>query len=125
MSKFDSGRFKDTRGSQDDGFRRVNEFTTKIHADRQGKHIPGHKNYIAGKSVLHLSLAEAQQLVEQYAGTGRWPQPNKEVIDFGRNIGTWVSFDGTERLPTTCGTVHYSKSGCHIIPSRPTKEESL
>ncbi len=123
MCKFDSGRFHGTRGSRDDGFRKVNGFTTRIHADKQGKHIPGHKNYIPGKSVLHLSIVEAQRLVEEYAGSGRWWEPNKETIDFGQNIGTWVSPDGNTRLPTTCGTIHFSKTGCHIVPAHPIKKD--
>lgn len=92
MSKLSSGgRFDGARGSRDDGFRRVNGFTTRIHADRRGKHVPGHKNYIPGRSVLRLPIAEAQRLVEGYAGGGRWQEPNKEVIDFDRCIGTWVT----------------------------------
>lgn len=122
MSKFSSGgRFTGTRGSRDDGFRKVNGFTTHVHADRQGKHIPGHKNYIPGKSILRLTITEAQRLIEEYAGSGRWQEPNKEVVDFCHNIGIWVSPDGSKRLPTTCGTIHYSKTGCHIVPALPVK----
>lgn len=124
MSKFSSGgRFTGTRGSRDDGFRKVNGFTTRIHADKQGKHVPGHKNYIPGKSVLHLSIVEAQRLVEEYAGSGRWREPNREAVDFGQNIGTWVSPDGEDRLPTSRGIIHYSKTGCHIVPARPAKKD--
>lgn len=120
MSKFSSGgRFEGTRGSRDDGFRRVNGFTTRIHADRQGKHIPGHKNYIPGKSILHLSIAEAQRLVEEYAGSGRWQDPNKEVVDFHVAIGTWKHPDAPDGLATTMGTIHYGKKGCHIVPAYP------
>ncbi len=122
MSKFDSGRYHGTRGTHDDGFRKVNGFTTKIHADRQGKHIVGSKTYIPGKSVLHLTAAEAQSLIEDHAGTGMWKGGNKEAVDFGRIIGTWVSEADGERRETTCGTIHYSKSGAHIVPARPRKE---
>lgn len=34
-----------TSGSHDSGFRTVNGFTTELHDDAQGKHIPGHNNY--------------------------------------------------------------------------------
>ena len=119
MSKFDAGKFHGTRGTRDDGFRKVNGFTTKINIDRQGKHIVGCKTYIPGKSVLQMSLSEAQRLVEEYAGTGKWKGDNKEAIDFGRVIGTWVSAADGERRETTFGIIHYSKTGCHIVPARP------
>lgn len=122
MSKFDSGRFQGTRGSRDDGFRKVNGFTTRLHTDRQGKHIVGHKNYIPGKSVLRLSLAEAQRLIEEYAGTGEWQGENRELVDFHQVIGTWVKREGSLRLPTTRGFIHYSKAGCHLVPTRPRGE---
>jgi filamentous hemagglutinin len=34
-------------------------------------------------------------------------------------VGTWVSPDGTQRLPTTRGIIHYGKRGAHIVPARP------
>lgn len=119
MSKFNSGRFSGTRGANDDGFRKVNGFTTKLHEGRQGKHIIGHNNYQKGKSVLHLSMARAQELIEKYAGCGTRKGLNKEIVNFGEVIGTWVSNDGTKRLSTTWGTIHYSDIGCHIVPANP------
>lgn len=120
MSKFSSGgRFIGTRGSRDDGFRKVHGFTTRVHADKQGKHIPGHKNYIPGRSVLHLSIAEAQQLVEEYAGAGQWFEPNREVVNFNVVIGVWKKKGEQSGLETTRGTIHYSESGCHIVPAQP------
>lgn len=123
MSKFISGRFDGTRGSHDDGFPEAYGFTAKLHSGRQGKHIPGHKNYIPGKSVLRLSLDEAQRLVEEYAGTGERKSDNREVVDFHRVIGTWVNLLDGKRYETTRGVIHYSKTGCHIVPTRPGKKE--
>lgn len=123
MSKFSSGRFCGTRGTRDDGFRKVNGFTTRINADRQGKHIPGHKNYIPGRSILHLSISEAQRLVEEYAGSGRWFEPNKEIVEFRNVIGVWKTKGRSGGALTTRGTIHYSKSGCHIVPAQPEKED--
>lgn len=123
MSKFASGRFSGTRGSHDDGFRKVHGFTTKIHEGRQGKHIIGHNNYQKGKSVLHLSMARAQELAERYAGTGKWIGTNKEVVNFHEQIGAWVSKDGSKRRTTTWGIVHYSNQGCHIVPTDPNRWE--
>lgn len=89
MSKFSSDRFRGTRGTRDDGFRNVNGFTTRINADRQGKHIPARKNYIPGRSILHLSISEAQRLVEEHAGSGRWFRPSKEAVRFQNAISVW------------------------------------
>ena len=122
MSKFSSGRFDGTRGARDDGFRKVNGFTTRVHSDRQGKHVPGCRTYVSGKSVLHLSVAEAQRLVEEYAGTGEWKGENREVVDFGQVIGSWVNDADGSRRETTRGVIHYSKTGCHIVPTRPRRE---
>lgn len=110
-----------TSGSHDDGFRRVNGFTTGLNVGSQGKHIPGHNNYEPdrGRSILKGGLAHAQELIEEHAGSGTWHGAQKETIDFGEVIGTWVSPDGSERLPTTRGTIHYGKKGAHIVPSKP------
>ena len=123
VCKFHSGRFEGTRGDKDDGFRNVNGFTTKLHEGRQGKHIIGHNNFVAGKSVLHMSMKRAQELVEAYAGTGtRVASSNKERIDFGYTIGTYVDRNGN-RYATTVGNIHYSQNGAHIVPARPRKDE--
>lgn len=76
-----------------------------------------------GKSVLHMSISEAQSFIEEYAGSGMWKSNNKEIIDAGRVIGTWVRSDGGERRETTHGIIHYSKTGCHIVPARPERIE--
>lgn len=110
-----------TSGSHDSGFRTVHGFTTELHADAQGKHIPGHRNYEpdAGRSIFRGSLAHAQALIDEFAGTGTWRGDNRETVDFGEVIGTWVSPDGSQRLPTSRGTIHYGKHGAHIVPSQP------
>ena len=108
-----------TRGSLDDGYRHVNGFTTRLNADAQGKHIPGHRNYQKGKSIFRGSLADAQALIEQFAGAGAWIGTNRERVNFGCVVGTCVSDDGATREPTTIGLIHYSKRGAHIVPGRP------
>ncbi len=110
-----------TSGQHDDGYRRVNGYSTELNRDSQGKHIPGHKNYQPdrGRSIFKGSLADAQGLVEEFAGKGTWHGEQRETVDFGKVIGTWVSQDGSERLPTTRGTIHYGKNGAHIVPSKP------
>ena len=89
-----------------------------IHVGRQGKHIPGHNNYIPGRSPL--THRDPQGLLDQFGGKGqpigRTPigQPgSKERVDFGEVIG---EINGQ---PTTRGIIHYSKDGAHIVPANP------
>jgi RHS repeat-associated protein len=94
----------------------------KIHPGKQGKHIPGQKNYIPGRSKL---TADPNKLASK-AGTGqpvnKIPQgmPGyKERIDFGFVIGEYTDSGGVS-TPTTIGIITYAKDGTiHIIPARP------
>jgi hypothetical protein len=96
----------------------------KIEEGKQGKHIPDHNNFIPGKS--EFTHPAPQQLVDNFAGTGQ-PANNvprgqpgfKERVDFGQIIGNYVDPATGEKLPTTKGIIHYSKSGVHIVPARP------
>lgn len=89
----------------------------KIHAGKQGKHIPGHNNFIPGKS--ELTHPDPQGLINRHAGTGI-RHGNKEVVDFGETIGDALS-EGGIRTSTTRGTIHYSADGstAHIVPAKP------
>ena len=40
-------------------------------------------------------------------------------MDFNEIIEIWKDPSGKESLPTTRGTIHYSKDGAHIIPTSP------
>lgn len=89
---------------------------------QQAKHIPGHSGYLPGRSTI---TANPQRLVDR-AGTGT-PANNiprgeagfRERIDFGQNIGTYISRDG-QALPTSIGILHYRADGTiHIVPGRP------
>jgi len=89
-----------------------------LEAGKQGKHIPGHNNFIPGRSPLtHNS---PQSLLDNFAGKGQ-PVGNvprgspgfKERVDFGQVIG---EINGQ---PTTKGIIHYSKDGAHIVPANP------
>lgn len=94
----------------------------KIEVGKQGKHILGHNNYIEGRSYLTISLEEAQELINKYAGTGEiktnskgeWDK--KETIKTNKEIGVNVSIlDGSENK-TNSFKIHYSKKGTHIVP---------
>lgn len=93
-----------------------------IHKGRQEKHIKEAHNYIEGRSYITISIEQAQQLVNQYAGTGRIQRTramrfdNKESCKADRIIGVAVS-NGIE-YPTSSFKIHYSKAGTHIVPIR-------
>lgn len=101
--------------------RKVNGFATTLHEDAQGKHMPGHRNYIEGRSIFAGTMQDAQSLIDEYAGTGEW-HGNKETIDFGKPIGQCFVRELGEYVETTRGTIHYSKNGAHIVPAKPKKK---
>lgn len=91
---------------------------------KQGKHIPGHKNFIAGRS--ELTHPDPQALVDRFAGQGiqagkvsRGMPGFKERIDFGEVIGNYIDPVTGVSTPTTKGIIHYGADGVHIIPARP------
>lgn len=99
--------------------REVRGFTTEVHYGKQIKHIPGSEGYDPSKSPITLEYIEIQPLIDRKAGTGHWYDPNREVIDFGQIIGFSEDDNGDFTIPTTRGTIHYSKTGCHLVPTRP------
>jgi filamentous hemagglutinin len=94
-----------------------------LHEGKQGKHIPGHNNYIPGKSIL--THPDPQALLDSHAGTGTpvrgtYGQPGfVERVDFGQDIGLWVDQSTGVSAPTSIGRIHYSSNGAHIVPTRP------
>lgn len=99
--------------------RTVRGYTTAIHFGRQSKHMPGHPNHDSSKSPISAPLPVLQQLLDFHAGTGRWFGKHKEVVDFGTTIGNYSDPETGEEFPTTVGTIHYSKSGAHVVPTSP------
>lgn len=102
----------------------LNKGRLKIDWGSQGKHIIEKHNYILGKSILEHP--NPQMLIECYAGSGRkvnnvlpGTPSYKEVVDFKEHIGIWINKEKTIKLPTTKGTIHYSSTGCHIVPAKP------
>ncbi|MEG1004348.1 MAG: phage minor capsid protein [Clostridium sp.] len=95
----------------------------KIESGKQGKHVLGHNNYIEGRSYLTISLEEAQELVNKYAGTGEikftlkgeWDK--KETINTNKEIGVNVSMLDSLETKTNSFKIHYSKKGTHIVPN--------
>lgn len=67
----------------------------EIHAGKQGKHIPGHNNFIPGRS--ELTHPNPQGLLDRHSGSGV-RHGNKEVVDFGETIGTAVNEAGVRSV---------------------------
>lgn len=103
--------------------------------NQQNKHIVGtNENKTANassstpRSILDQNL-DVQKLVNQYAGTGRNSNPNKsskfgeagykEIAVADRVIGKYYDINSGTFIPTNKFTIHYSKKGVHIVPSRP------
>ncbi len=106
--------------------RRESFFTNvKIHHDKQNKHVLGKHNYESGKSIFEHE--DPQCLLSKFAGKGESIKNRivgmddyRERVDFGEFIGYFISENYPElKIPTTKGTIRYSKKGAHIVPSDP------
>lgn len=113
-----SAKIKDTK----DYIKSGNQPLT-IEVGKQGKHILGHNNYIDGRSYLTISIEEAQELVNKYAGTGEFEidrkgnVKNKELITTNKNIGININNETNDLTETNRFYIHYSKNGTHIVPT--------
>lgn len=112
-------RYKDTKLKEKI---RSDSTNKTIHSGKQGKHIPGHNNYKEGRSYLTITEQQAQELVNQYAGTGKiirdrnGKYTGKERITTQEQIGVCKDLEGNE-VPTKSFMIHYSKDGVHIVPA--------
>jgi len=99
-----------------------NEPRFDINPDKQARHAPSTQSD-SGRSTLH---ADANALMREFAGRGRVSAGSRpgvggtrETFDTGdRVIGIYRHLDGLQ-APTTRGIIYYSKTGAHIVPSRP------
>lgn len=96
-------------------------FPKEINENKQGRHIFNHDNYVAGRSIISLSIKEIQSLIYTYSGKGKPINSNKERVDFNRVIGTYIDKDTKTSAKTTIGIIHYSKTGTHVVPAQPRK----
>lgn len=116
-------RYKDTKLKEKI---RSDSTNKTIHSGKQGKHIPGHNNYKEGRSYLTITEQQAQELVNQYAGTGKiirdrnGKYTGKERITTQEQIGACKDLEGNE-VPTKSFIIHYSKDGVHIVPAGGSK----
>lgn len=111
-----------TIGSHDDGSVSFDgSLPLDVNEGQQGKHMPGHHNFIEGRSEFKGTMKDAQALINTFGGTGEMISVNKEAVDFGTVIGNWVDQDTGEKYQTTRGIIHYGKRGAHIVPSNPNR----
>lgn len=101
----------------------------EINHEKQAKHIKGEPEYKEGKSYLTISEKEAQEIINQKSGTGivvldkngKWK--NKELINCDSQIGIDVDSNTGEETSTDKGTIHYSKTGTHLVPRKEEKHD--
>lgn len=96
----------------------------EIDFDKQGRHIKEYKNFDKYRS--ELTIANPQELIHKYAGTGQKINNNipgkpgyKERVDFKQTIGIYKDQSETIAQETTMGMIIYSNKGTHIVPVRP------
>jgi len=115
------------------------EYSKRIVAGRQRKHILGTKEFEQHRKAMQaknpgsepsILTADAEELVEKYAGkgiilmVGSSPYP-QEIIDTDRIVGkTWVKtlnkYVDTKRI-----RIVYSSIGVHIVPISDYQRRSL
>ena len=97
----------------------------KLNIGKQNQHIRESKGYEEGKSYIYGDLNTAQELVNKYHGTGEikfakrtgeWN--SKEVISINEDIGVDINPNTGEEASTNRFTIHYSKKGTHVVPTR-------
>ena len=92
-----------------------------LNVGRQGKHVVGHPNYIAGRGEV-TDMQTASNILNDFQGTGIIRNNGqKEVIDtHGKYTGIFVDEKTGQRSITSRFTIHYdSKGTAHIVPANP------
>lgn len=87
----------------------------QLNVGLQSKHIPTNNNFNPLSGLSELTHADPQGLLDRFAGTGIRLDNQRELVDFGEEIGVAVSLKG--RTHTTRGIIHYGKNGAHIVPT--------
>lgn len=95
----------------------------EINPEKQARHIKGSPEYKEGRSYLTINMAEAQDVINIKNGTGvllkdKDGKPVKERIDCDRTIGVDIDKNSGEETITDKGTIHYSKTGTHLVPRK-------
>ena len=96
----------------------------EINHEKQARHIKGTPEYKEGKSYLTITEEEAHDIINAKSGTGtlvydrkgNWKK--KELIDCDKEVGVDVDENTKKETPTDKATVHYSKTGTHLVPRK-------
>lgn len=103
-----------------------NQLSLFLNPEKDSRHRKDSLTYRKGSSFLIISYEKTQQLIEKFYGTGIFNYAKKtgifnsrETVDFLEIIGYYVDEDTNNIYPTTRGTIHYSKTGVHLVPSKP------
>lgn len=99
------------------------EIKLTVNENKQARHDKSSPLYQEGKSYMTISMDEIQDIVNKYAGTGYIPTKedkewkHKESIILPQNIGIVVTRKDKKEISTNRITIHYSKTGVHVVPS--------
>jgi HK97 family phage portal protein len=109
---------------------RSGQYPLTINEQAQNKHIPGTNGYKEGRSILSISIEEAQELVNKYAGTGtlimvndKW-KDKERILSNDKDVGIYKE-NGTVIGKTKNFMIYYNysdkkqKIGTHIVPAKP------
>ena len=104
-------------------FIRSDAVNKDLNTTHQNRHIRSSGGYIEGRSYLY-DFVDPKALIDLYHGTGsirfsesgRWV--NKEFITLDMDIGVHVEQMTGQETSTNSFSIHYSKKGAHIVPSR-------
>lgn len=95
-------------------------YGTKINAQKQNRHIYGHKSAKDNSSYFKNDLRTLQQIVNEKAGTGYISLIKKqltEIIKDDRLKGFSKSTIDDFFYETNKAKIHYSNTGIHIVPT--------
>ena len=98
--------------------------STRVNAQKQNRHILGHKSHTPDRSYIFGTVDDAQRLVDRYGGTGKlvpaqsgqWTR--KERITCDRPIGVHVDKNTGTKTVTNKAIIIYSKTGTHVMPRK-------
>lgn len=106
------------------------ELPLGINPEKQARHLlnPGETEKPDGRSFLTISEKDAQEIVDVYHATGVVKITNngtkiRETVNTDRIIGCNSNSVTGTLTPTNKITIHYSKTGTHIVPAYPDEKE--
>lgn len=105
------------------------EISLTVNAEKQGRHDRNSPLYQEDRSYMTIPVEEIQTIVDQYAGTGFIPEDDnggwkhKEIVILPTKVGVYVEIKTMRETETNTITIHYSKTGVHVVPARPKGDE--